>query len=358
MHIGIDARELSGHPTGVGRHLGGLLSGWQQLPEAAAHRFVLYSHQPLSIHPAENVSVRVLHGAGGTRWEQTVLGAAANADGVDVFFGPGYSAPLRLEMPSVVLVHDVSFVAHPEWFRLREGFRRRTLTRLASRRAKVVLTVSDFARQEIVDRLGLPEARVRRVYPGITRLTDPSRGGAAREPLVLFVGSVFNRRHIPDLIEAFAVVRRAHPEARLEIVGDNRTYPHQPLASIVAAAGLEDAAHFHPWVNDTGLTELYRRASAFAFLSDYEGFGHPPLEALAAGVPGVLLDTAVAREVCGPAALYVRCQLGSIAGALEALLFDRAARDSILDAAPDVLERYSWITAARQTLDVLAEARQ
>ena len=147
---------------------------------------------------------------------------------------------------------------------------------------------------------------------------------------MLFVGSVFNRRHLPDLIRAFKPIAKSHPAARLEIVGDNRTYPHEDLPAIAAAAGIAAQVSIRPYVPDAELAELYGRARAFALLSEYEGFGHPPLEALGSGVPSVLLDTDVAREVCGDAALYVG--EGDIAGttaALNSLLFDedvRAAR--------------------------------
>jgi glycosyltransferase involved in cell wall biosynthesis len=253
-------------------------------------------------------------------------------------------------------VHDVSFVAHPEWFRIREGLRRRLLTRWASRRARIVLTVSETAREEIVSRFGLAPHRVRRIYPGISRLRqrEPSNGG--REPLVLFVGSIFNRRHIPDLIEAFRLVSHEHPEARMEIVGDNRTYPHQGLESVAAAEGLQDIVVLRPYAPDDVVADLYRRASAFAFLSEYEGFGHPPLEALAAGVPGVLLDTPVARETCLDAAIYVKCQVKQIAAALANLLYDEQTRARILEAAPGVVARYSWDNAAQQTLQALEDA--
>ena len=108
------------------------------------------------------------------------------------------------------------------------------------------------------------------------------------------------------------------------------------------------------WVTDEELGTLFGAARAFAFLSEYEGLGFPPLEALAARVPPLLLDTPVARESCGDAALYV--SLDDVAGttlALEQLLFDEAVRERILTAAPLVLARYSWARAARETLDVL-----
>jgi glycosyltransferase involved in cell wall biosynthesis len=259
-------------------------------------------------------------------------------------------------MPSVVLVHDLSFVSHPEWFRAREGLRRRLLTKWAGMRAKIILTVSEASRQEILDTFALPPHRVRCVYPGISKLAGHEVDTAAREPLVLFAGSIFNRRHVPDLIEAFSRVYREHPEARMAIVGDNRTHPHQALASIAAAEGLQDAVSIRDYVPDDALSGLYRRARAFAFLSDYEGFGHPPLEALSSGVPSVLLDTPVARETCLDAAIYVNCQMKAIASALESLMYDAALRARLLAAAPGVLARYSWPNAAQQTLEALEEA--
>ena len=261
-------------------------------------------------------------------------------------------------MPSVALVHDLSFVSHPEWFRAREGLRRRLFTKWTAMRAKIILTVSQAARTEIIDTFHLPAHRVRCVYPGISRLAGRESDPHEREPLVLFAGSIFNRRHVPDLIEAFSRVHRDHPDARMEIVGDNRTYPHQQLASIAAAEGLQDIVSIYDYVPDEALADLYRRARAFAFLSDYEGFGHPPLEALSSGVPGVLLDTPVARETCLDAALYVACQTAAITGALNSLLFDAPLRARLLDAAPGVLARYSWANAAQQTLDVLETAAE
>ena len=163
---------------------------------------------------------------------------------------------------------------------------------------------------------------------------------------------------MPDLIEAFSRVHREHPEARMAIVGDNRTYPRQQLASIAAAEGIQDVVSIGDYVSDDALADLYRRARAFAFLSDYEGFGHPPLEALSSGVPSVLLDTAVARETCLEAAVYVKCQTNAIAGALEGLMYDEALRSRILRAAPGVLARYSWPNAAQETLEALEEAAE
>ena len=126
---------------------------------------------------------------------------------------------------------------------------------------------------------------------------------------MLFVGSIFPRRHVDVLIDAFAdAVAPRVPDSRLEIVGENRTYPpsisSRLLDAAVARCPAARSRFARTWTTTT-LRDLYARASVFAFLSEYEGFGLTPLEALAAGVPPVVLDTPVAREIYGPAARYV-----------------------------------------------------
>jgi glycosyltransferase involved in cell wall biosynthesis len=358
MRIGIDAREICGKPTGVGRHLSGLLREWSSAG-AAGHSFVLYAHENFT-SPLRGSEVRVIPGSPGTAWEQFALPKAAKQDGLDVFFAPGYTAPLLWTIPTVVLVHDISFTAHPEWFRWKEGLRRRWLTRWSSEHAALVLTVSESARREIISHFGLPQSRVRCIYPGVASLARGSTVEASSrpaEPIVLFVGSVFNRRHLPDLIRAFTPIARRNPAARLEIVGDNRTHPYEDLSAIAAAQRIASQVSVRPYVFDDDLAGLYGRARAFAWLSEYEGFGHPPLEALGCGVPSVLLDTDVAREVCGDAALYVaRDDIASTAAALDSLLFDERVRSRVLESAPAVLARYSWTRAATATLAALEAA--
>jgi len=111
-------------------------------------------------------------------------------------------------------------------------------------------------------------------------------------------------------------------------------------------------------VDDAALASLYRRASVFAFLSEYEGFGLTPLEALADGVPPLVLDTAIARETCGAAARYVAPSASNadIAAALEDLLTNESARQDVLGHRHQVLARYDWNVAAAATLSVLEEA--
>ena len=353
LTIGIDARELLGEPTGVGRYLGELLRRWIVRPDAASRRFVLYTPEPLPFvasAPPESQLREVVAGSGrGTWWEQTHLRRAVRSNPPDVFFAGAYTAPLALGVPLAVTIHDVSFAAHPEWFRPREGARRRLLTRQAARAAEVVFTDSLFSRDEILERLGVPGERVQVIPPGVTRR---KAGGPQREPLVLFAGSILNRRRLPATITAFAAATATRPEARLVIAGADRSYPALNLVGLAQAAGVAKRVEIRDYVTEAELDGIYARASVFVFLSEYEGFGLTPLEALSAGVPIVVLDTPVAREVYGDAAWYVPrdADVRVATQAIRTLLEDQASRDRLLAAAPAVLDRYSWDTAATDTL--------
>jgi glycosyltransferase involved in cell wall biosynthesis len=359
MRIAVDARELAGRPTGVGRYLSELLDRWGASPDARRHEWRFYAHQPVSVPQVLSSSGLVIPGAGGTRWEQTALPRALGRERPDVLFAPGYTAPLTAPCPIALTIHDVSFAAHPEWFSFREGLRRRTLTAWSARRARLVITDSRFSRDEISKHIGIPPDRIRVIPLGIRRpLAIPN---IERQPVILYVGSIFRRRHVDTLIDVFInhVAARV-PESRLEVVGDNRLYPPGDPAQGLrhCAPEIRRRVTIRSYVDEPTLHELYQQASVFVFLSSYEGFGLTPLEALAAGVPSVVLDTPIAREVYGEAATYVPdvARTAPLADALTNLLTDAQARRGVLQHADNVLARYNWDRAADTTLRALEEA--
>lgn len=354
LSIGIDARELAGQPTGVGRYVAGVLQAWAD--EGLTHHVHLFLHAPppawitaLPLH----LTVHVLPAqVGGTWWEQTALPDAAKRARVDVLLAPAYTAPLRAPCPVVLIVHDVSFYAQPQGFRWREGLRRRWLTRASARRAAAVVTVSEFSARELHRWLGVPRSAILLAPQG----APAWRGGPSaenREPLVLSVGTLFTRRHVPELLEAFAALIPAVPGAQLVIVGGNQTQPRIDPMAIATRLAVADRVTWHTYVSDAELDALYARARAFAFLSDYEGFAMTPMEAAAHGVPSVLLDTDVAREVYGDGAIRVPLSGDAISGALTTLLTDDAAHARVVEAARARLSAYTWHQTARVIRETL-----
>ena len=363
LRIGIDARELLGEVTGVGRYLGELITRWTKRADAASRRFILYAPQPLELAlPKQSAETRVVPGGTGTWWEQTALRSAVRADKPDVFFAPAYTAPVALGVPFAVTIHDVSFLARPEWFRPRERWRRRILAHRMAAAASLIFTDSEFSRTEIASLLHVDEDKLKVIPPGVSHVpgTVPHADlSEPRHPLVLFVGTLLNRRNLPELVAAFAKAARATPKARLVIVGANRTWPPQDLKQAAAAYDVSDKVEIRSYLPHEQLREHYAHASVFAFLSEYEGFGLTPLEALAAGVPIVVLDTPVAREVYGDAAEFVGVgDIDGTASAISRFLESRSAARDLLLRAPSVLGRYSWDRAADDTLHYLERIRR
>ena len=339
MRIAIDARELHGKPTGVGRYLSEILAAWKDLPAAAAHEIVLCAPGPQE--------------GRGTAWEQFTLPRLVREARADVLFSPGYTGPILSAVPIVVAIHDVSFAAHPEWFGWKEGLRRRTLAKLTARRACKVVTISEFSKREIVQHLGIDPEKIEVIYIAADR-KGPRRIENERNDLLLYVGSLFNRRHLTELIAAFGRLAKRRPGTRLEIVGDDRTNPPIDFQQLIAQAGIGDRIRIRSYVSEDELAALYASARGFVFLSEYEGFGLTPLEALAAGIPVVVLDTPVAREIYRGAAAYVaRPDPTLIDAALDRVLFDETERTRILGEATGVLARYSWRDCAEKVLEIL-----
>jgi glycosyltransferase involved in cell wall biosynthesis len=357
LHIGLDARDIAGSPTGVGRYVAGVLQEWSR--QAFPHAVTLFVHRDapawiadLSFQCAVDIAPAQV---AGTRWEQITLAGRVNRAGVDVLLSPAYTAPLRLRVPSVVIIHDVSFFAQPDGFRWREGMRRRLVTRLSASRAAAVVTVSRFSADEISRHLGIPRERIVLAPQG----APAWKGGtpaSSRAPLVLSVGTLFNRRHLPMLIAAVARVRTSVPDVRLAVIGANQTIPAIDPNALARAAGLGDAFTWRPYVSDAELDELYGSARVFAFLSDYEGFAMTPMEAAAHGVPSVLLDTPVAREVYGDAAVRVARDVPSISGAIETLLTDPAAHAGLVERGRARLAAFTWAHTAAVLRDTLEDA--
>jgi glycosyltransferase involved in cell wall biosynthesis len=363
--VGIDGRELAGRPTGTGRYLRNLLRHWRDTGDA----LVVYFNGPPALdpvldHPA--VRKRALGDgcARGLVWQEWILPPAARADGLDVFFSPAYSCPLSLELPRVTTVHDLSFFAHPQDFTFADALRRRVLVTLSLRASRVVTVVSDFTRRELLRLFPHAGARVVHVPHGSDDdLPPPPPRTEARErlglggPYVISVGAVFNRRCAPELLRATARLVRRHPRLVLDVVGDNRTHPRLDLEAMVAAAGLGAHVRLSGFVEDEALADRYAAADAAVFLSEYEGFGLPALEAAARGVPLVVSRAPALGEIFREAALVVDPRdEDAIAKALDRALTDGATRSALVDAGRALAARHSWAETARRTRETLLAA--
>jgi glycosyltransferase involved in cell wall biosynthesis len=300
----------------------------------------------------------------GLRWSERILPPVAGGDGLDVFFAPAYTCPLCLEVPRVTVVHDVSFFARPEDFGLLDGIRRRETVSASIRASRLVLTVSDFSRREI-ERF-FPEARGRVIaiphgadddLPPAPGRDDARRALGVPGPVILTVGAILNRRPLPTLLRAAAALRPRFPALTVAVVGENRTQPPADLGRAVADAAMEGRVRLEGFLDDAALARWYAAADVFVFLSDYEGFGLPALEAMARGVPVVASRAPALGEIFAEAALLADPRdEREVADAIGRALSDDGLRADLVARGRALAARFSWAEAARRTWECLASA--
>jgi glycosyltransferase involved in cell wall biosynthesis len=261
---------------------------------------------------AENVTTRLTvptrisrppralsRGALGHIWEQVLL--PLNLSREATLWSPCNFGPVTVRR-QIVTVHDLAPCDHPEWFSRPYRAWFNLLVPLLTRRARAVTTVSPFTRDRLAHRFGLDPAAVR-VLPNGCELSAESTPHAppqTEDAYVLAVGSVDPRKNLDGIHRAVARARLRHPTLRLVVTGDasTRVFTRQPQR----ASGLD---WFAGQVPDKELASLYAGARCLVYPSFYEGFGLPPLEAMALGTRVVASRLAPIEEVCGPVAVYV-----------------------------------------------------
>jgi glycosyltransferase involved in cell wall biosynthesis len=364
--VGVDARELQGRPTGTGRYLRNLLRAWL---EATDDVFLAYfkgapPRDPVLAHPRVRARDLGSRPRSGWLWQERRLAPAARADGAEVLFCPAYTCPLTTPLPRVTTVHDLSFFALPGDFTLRDGLRRRALVAASIRASARVVAVSDFTRREIAGRFPDRASRVVCVPEGPDDdLPPPPPRPAARETLGIAPGAPFLLTVGPTLLEAAALLKRRWPGLRLDVVGENRTHPPIDLRRMAERLGLGGRVHLPGFVSEDSLADRYAAADVGIFLSEYEGFGLPALEAMARGLPVVVGARPALSEIFGPAALTVEPrQAPEVAAAVDCILRSEDLRRDLVARGRALAARYSWRQAAaltRQAIrDAAAEDRQ
>jgi glycosyltransferase involved in cell wall biosynthesis len=293
---------------------------------------------------------RLTHRAGHA-WEQAALPWRAARLRAAALLCPANLAPAAAQ--NVVLVlHDAAALRHPGWYSRAFAAWQRAILPVLARRARRVITVSEFSRGEITELLGVLPDRVTVVPGGVDPRFSPAADAAAAraalglpERYVLCVASHTARKNLGALVPA---ARALGPEGIEVVVAGG----HRP--QFAREAGL-DGLWLLGHVDDSLLPGLYAGAEAFALPSRYEGFGLPVLEAMAAGTPVVASNTGALPEVCGSAARLVEPEGEAVAAALGALLADARERDRLRAAGLERAGAFSWERTAREVDAVVAE---
>ena len=375
MRIAIDGRTLTGRFTGDRTYWRNLLRVMPCL--APDNTFLVYSRTPIpkeELSDLPNLECRIVEARSERLWTLTALPNAARQDHADLIHVQYTIPPRRLcPCPVVTTVHDISFRLYPHWFPLKHRLLMNLTVPASMRQADAVITDSRSSRADILRVYKLPEDKISAIPLGLPEGfgTDGDPEEARRfvaekygltEPFLLAVGTMQPRKNLRMLARAFGQAKkRFHIPHTLAFVGKAGWGTEENTLRDEAEAGGGDVAvralRFPGYVDDADLPRLYRACTALAHPALYEGFGFPPLEAMACGTPVLVSDRPALPELVGEAAFVVPAtDEQAWAEALFRIVDDTDLRREMILRGPLRAARFTWESTARRTLEVYRTA--
>lgn len=355
MRLLIDGRPLVGNRTGIGVHTAEIARRLEPPPLIASHA-VIENGEGL-----EHCGFRVDHSPLGVLWQQTIL---PEIEG-DVLWGPHGTLPLTWKKPAVATVHDFSSITMPARHRLRTILSFNLFIGRSLEMASRVACVSRAVADEAMRGFGVPPSKIEIVPNGVDAFFSP---GGDEQNYILYAGTMEPRKGIDDLLAVWSSL--PDPRPRLILAGDAGwrgagVPPALRSVSRAAAGAGRDARRVAAgtaaplevlgYVTRERLRELYRGALAFVYPSRYEGFGIPPLEAMACGAPVIATRTGAIAEFAGDAAVLLDPgDRDALHAALVNVLGDAVLRRELRGRGPERARRYDWDRSARTMAELLA----
>ncbi len=365
MRVAIDTRKI--HDFGIGTYIRNLLRQLARIDRDT--EYVLLCREPdLGIaaqlgpnfrsvrEPSPNYSLR----------EQIHVPWVLRRERPDVYHAPHYVLPAAVRCRSVVTIHDCIHLMFPQYLPNKAAYAyARASMWAAARRSDRILTVSEASKRDILSLFNVKPEKIVVVYNAIDEhfSATPSEEHVARireryqldHKFVLYVGNIKPHKNLVRLIEAFSELRRTHDDLKLLIIGDEIS-KLPALRRAVHRNKLHKYVRFLGYLKDDTLTVLYRLASVFVFPSLYEGFGLPPLEAMASGTPVVTSNVSSLPEVTGDAAVLVDpYDVDSIGDGIRRILDDPQLAEALRIKGLKRAREFSWERSVEKTQRVYRE---
>lgn len=373
MKIGIDCHNLEGIRTGSARYLMNLLKYWADEKSLV---FALYfkSQIPDDIPKSLNFQIRLLNGESNALFEHFLLPKAIKKDKIDIFFSPSYILPFKIpkRVKTAVAVHDISYEAHPEWFSWQNRILLKWISKKSVKKADIIFVPSVFTKKEILKYYKVDVNKIH-VIPlaADEKFTLHHSGEDAgfknvrqkykiKNKFIFYVGAIFNRRFVPETIEAFKKIANKLPDHQFLIGGPNYTYPYIEIDDLIKKTNQEigrEAVLHIDYIEDDDLVLLYNSADLFIWLSSYEGFGLPPLEAMACGTPVITTKKASSPEAVGDSVLFIENpeDIDEISEKIYRGLTDENLRENLIKKGLKQAEKFNWQKTSEETLKIIKD---
>ncbi|MCM2315981.1 MAG: glycosyltransferase family 4 protein [Thermoanaerobaculia bacterium] len=350
LRVAIDGRALVGNRTGIGVHAAEITSrlGFGTRPLIASHAEIA------DREGLESCRFVVDRAPNGVVWQQLVLPRVVVREECDVLWGPHATLPMSLSIPAVVSVHDLTSITMPHRHRLRTILSFNTFIRASLEKAAKIAAVSRLAADEVIRGFGIAPSKIEIVPNGVSEFFTPGGPRASAEPFVLYTGTLEPRKGLGELLAAWSALPGKKPQ--LVLAGDPGwgTSPLLRRHRGAIAAGAIDVLGF---VTREKLRELYRSCAVFVYPSHFEGFGLPPLEAMACGAPVVAARGGAIPDTLGDAALLVAAgDTDALRAAIARVLSDTMLARDLTGRGRARVSLFRWDSSAERMAELLRAA--
>lgn len=368
MRIAIDASTISTQ-GGPRTYVLGLIDALLRID--SENEYIVFYNDPVHLGRFPLAKEVVLPGKNplSRLWrEHVLLPLACQRELIDLLHCPKSAIPYFSSCPVVVTLHDLIPLKHPETEKFAAQMYWRLQIPIAARRSTFIITDSEHARQEILADFGCLPEKVKAIMlgfdPRMTKPRDVAEGDAVCRKYelppeyLLYVGTIQPRKNIDTLIQAFSRLKKiASSDHKLVIVG-RKGWLYEQLFIRIKELNLESEIVFTGFVPDEDLPFIYDRARVFLYLSLFEGFGLPPLEAMACGIPVITSNTTSLPEVVGDAGITVSpTDVDAVALAMQQVLTDPLLAEKMRESGRNRAQHFSWEMAAHETLAVYKQVR-
>jgi glycosyltransferase involved in cell wall biosynthesis len=371
MFIGIDAHSLEGKRTGVGRVLFNILSEWTKSRSAENIKFILYFKDqiPFNLPKAVFFEAKLLNSKSTAKFIHWNLCRAAKKDKLDVLFCPEYVGPIFYRGKIAVLLHDISYEAHPEQFNWKSPADKillKWVSKKIAKRAEIVFAPLKFDKNEIIKYYGVNPEKIVVIGEGVDPVFLETEIKKDEEVLkkygiydkyIFYVGSIFSRRHLSEIVKAFFKIAENRSDLQFLIGGIDYTDSKvvDEMAERINDRLKRKAILRTDFIGDDDLPEIYRNCEFLIWLSDYEGFGLPIVEAMSCGAAVITTDGASLREVAGDAAFLIKNNLDveEIYQGMKNLLEDENLRRQLIEKGKEQAKKFDWRDCAETVLNSL-----